>query len=293
MNIIGHKNIYLTISSTLLIASVIAMVLFGVQPGIDFVGGTQWQFRLPDPAIDRILVQQVLDAAGAEQTAVRSGETTQEFLVNLAEVDEDLHQQLRTALQEEFGGVEELSFTSIGPAIGSELRARALKAFLLVLLGISLYVAFAFREASYEVSSWKYGMITLVTLFHDALISAGALTVLSVVKGTQLDITMVVAMLVIIGFSVHDTIVVFDRIRENVITYRKKSFEVNVNDSVNQTIARSINTSLTLVVVLVALLIVGASSLRDFTLLILIGTLVGTYSSIFVASPLLVLSRFK
>jgi len=228
--------------------------------------------------------------AEAESVLVRQGGGQNDFFINLREISETTHQALLSSLQEKFGNVEELQFSSIGPVIGSELRRKSITAFLLILLGISLFVAFAFRKASYPVSSWKYGVVTLVTLFHDVIIAAGFFAALSWITGAELDINIVVAMLVIMGFSVHDTIVVFDRIRENVLLSEGKGeFEDIVNSSVKQTLTRSINTSLTLVVVLISLYIFGAGTLRDFTLLILVGTIVGTYSSIFLASPFLTL----
>mgnify|MGYP003394772846 FL=1 len=160
---------------------------------------------------------------------------------------------------------------------------------MLVLIGISLYVAFIFRGVSEPVQSWKYGIVTLITLFHDILIPAGLYSYLGYRLGIQIDTNFIVALLTIIGFSVHDTIVVFDRIRESLIRSKKDDFGILVNRSVTETFARSANTSLTLVVVLIALLIVGPQSLFYFILTILIGILAGTYSSIFVASPLLVL----
>jgi len=166
---------------------------------------------------------------------------------------------------------------------------------LLVLLGISLYIAFAFRRVSRPVSSWKYGIITLLTLFHDALIPAGLMALLGWLYGAEVGINFIVAILVVMGFSVHDTIVVFDRIRENIQLEKNSNsgFAELVNKSVLQTFARSINTSLTLVLVLLALYFLGADSLRNFILIILVGVVVGTYSSIFVASPLLVLAEKK
>ncbi|MEK7641173.1 MAG: protein translocase subunit SecF, partial [Patescibacteria group bacterium] len=159
----------------------------------------------------------------------------------------------------------------------------------LVLLAISLYVAFAFRKVSKPVSSWKYGIITLITLFHDALVPAGMFAVLGRLLNLEVDTNFVVAILVVVGFSVHDTIVVFDRIRENlrIAGSNVGDFSSLVNSSINQTFARSINTSLTLILTLVALYFLGPAALQYFVLTILVGVVMGTYSSIFIASPLL------
>ncbi len=262
------------------------MFYFGFREGIDFAGGTFWQMRFNS----ELSLEQMNGFLSGEdlEAMVRQGETLRDFSVRMKEIDEVKHQELLKTLQEKFGALEELSFSSIGPAIGSELRDNALLAFFMVLLGISLYVAFAFRKVSYPVSSWKYGIVTLITLFHDALIPAGFFTWLGWKYGAELDTNFIVAVLVVMGFSVHDTIVVFDRIRENLLLSKnKEDLGRIINESVNQTFARSVNTSLTLVLVLVALYLFGASSLNYFTLLILIGTITGTYSSIFVASPML------
>jgi preprotein translocase subunit SecF len=186
-------------------------------------------------------------------------------------------------------GFEELSYQSVGPSVGKSVRNRALLALALVLVGISLYIAFAFRKVFRPVSSWKYGWITLATLVHDVLIPAGMLAILGHDKNIEIDTNFLVALLVVMGFSVHDTIVVFDRIRENLLKERsKKSFEELVNESVNQTLGRSINTSLTLILVLLALYFAGPATLHYFVLTLLVGVTTGIYSSIFVASPLLI-----
>jgi preprotein translocase subunit SecF len=202
-----------------------------------------------------------------------------------------MHATYRAALEKDFGTAEELDYETIGPAIGNELRGKATWAFLAVLLTISLYIAFAFRHVSRPISSWKYGFVTLGTLFHDALIPLGLVAYLGYAQGVEINTNIVVAILVIIGFSVHDTIVVFDRIRENLRTEKASSFSFDalVNRSMNQTMIRSINTSLTLVLTLTALLLLGSANLFYFVLTILVGVVIGTYSSIFIASPLLTL----
>lgn len=291
MNIIKYKYWFIGFSGALVILAIVSMAVFGFKQGIDFVGGTLWQIRSQsEDTVGVEKLQQVLSERHLEGMVVRQGASSKDFLIRMKEITEEEHQQLIGLLGAKLGTFEELSFSSIGPAIGRELRNRAVTAFFLVLLGISLYVSFAFRKVSQPVSSWKYGAITLLTLFHDALIPAGAFAWWGWQYGAEVDSNFIVALLVVMGFSVHDTIVVFDRIRENLIISKGKfDFEKVVNESVNQTLVRSVNTSLTLVLVLIALYFFGAASLGYFILLILIGTVVGTYSSIFVASPLLVL----
>lgn len=293
MNIIKHRAIFLSISGILVVAAIVCMVVFGFRPAIDFTGGTLWQVKIGQEKVSEQQIADVLRTAGGIDNPVVYKELTSDsFLIKTKTLTEDDHQRLIKVLQEAFhNNIEELQFQSIGPTIGAQLRSKAIWAGILVLLGISFYIAFSFRKVSYPVSSWKYGLVTLVALFHDVSIPMGILAILGTTHGIEIDTNFVVALLVIMGFSVHDTIVVFDRIRENLITYRsgKDSFDDIVNRSINQTMARSINTSLTLVLMLVAMLIFGASNLRVFTAVLLIGTIVGTYSSIFVASPILTL----
>lgn len=214
------------------------------------------------------------------------------YLIRMAAVSEEMHQQYLSDLRTTFGTIEEGQFQSIGSTIGQELKNKSLWAIVYVVLGISLYVTYAFRKVSYPVKSWKYGVITLITLLHDVIVPAGVFAVLGWKFGIEIDTNFIVALLVVMGFSVHDTIVVFDRVRENVLNHSANtSFAEVVNKSINQTFARSINTSLTVLVVLVALYFFGPATLQYFVLTLLIGIAMGTYSSIFVASPLLTIFR--
>ncbi len=288
MDIIKYKFVFIGFSTLLIILSVASIVGFGYKEGIDFAGGTLWQIKIAQNGIDTVMIQNLLIEQKLEGVTVRQAGNVNEFSIRAKEMTEAEHISLSAKLQEKFGAFEEMSFASIGPAIGSELRSKAITAFILVLLGISLYVAFAFRKVSYPVTSWKYGIVTLVSLFHDALIPAGVFAFWGWKYGVEIDTNFVVALLVVMSFSVHDTIVVFDRIRENLFLAKNKdNLGEIINASVKQTFVRSMNTSLTLVLVLVALYLFGAQSLSWFTLTILIGTIVGVYSSIFVASPLL------
>jgi len=263
---------------------------FGFRQGIDFAGGTLWQIKFADDLeISNETIKNALKNYGAGEATVTQDITTKNYFLRLKDINENDHQLYLEKLTEEFGQVEELRFESIGPSIGAELRRDAYTAVILVLIAISVYIAIAFRKVSYPVSSWKYGMITLVTLFHDVAIPAGILAFMGYFKGIEIDTNFIVALLVVMGFSVHDTIVVFDRIRENLmLSKRDAKLSDIVNNSVNETLVRSVNTSLTLIIVLVAMYVFGPLNLQYFIMTILIGTLVGTYSSIFLASPLLV-----
>lgn len=289
-NIVGHKNIYFVLSGILVGAAILSMILFGFREGIDFKGGTLWQFKVNDDAKSITDIENIFKAdLGQSDLRINLNPSNKTFFARLGEISEADHQKFLGIVKNKLPRFEELSFQSIGPSIGAELRKNAIIAMVLVLVGISLFIAWAFRKTSRPVSSWKYGWVTLLTLFHDVAIPAGLLAFLGHARGVEIDGNFVVALLVVMGFSVHDTIVVFDRIRENLLTSRgRENFEITVNASVNQTIARSINTSLTLILVLLALYFAGPTDLRYFVLTLLVGVTTGIYSSIFIASPLLV-----
>ncbi len=292
-DIIGNKKIFLGIAALLMTIAVASIGMYGLKQGIDFKGGTAWQMRLAQKPSTETVSAFMKKTTGAQNVVVIAEPTTSSVIVRLPELSEKEHADYRTALEKEFGAIDELSYETIGPAVGGELRSKAAWAFLSVILAISLYITFAFRHVSRPVSSWKYGVITMLTLFHDALLPLGLVAWLGHTYGVEIDTNIVVALLVIMGFSVHDTIVVFDRIRENLRL--EKSSKINfprlVNTSVNQTLVRSVNTSITLVLTLIALLLIGSANLFWFVLVITVGVVAGTYSSIFVASPLLTLAN--
>lgn len=293
--IIRYSFWYLTVAALLVGASIVLLINPGLRLGIDFTGGTLW--RLAPPAEDSLSVESL---QGVFQDALKitdahiTRSSDNVYFVRMPVIDEAAHQSYLKELTAAVPGVTELSFETIGPSIGDDLRQNAVRAIVLGLIGISLYIAFAFRKISRPIKSWKYGVVTLLTLFHDVIIAAGFLALAGILWGVEIDANFIVAMLVIAGFSVHDTIVVFDRIREQLLTHKGQlDFKELINNSVNQTLARSINTSLTLILVLVVLLLLGPSTLRFFVAAMLVGTTMGTYSSIFVASPLLYLWEGK
>jgi len=290
LNIIGKKNIFLGISAIIIGVAVIAIAIFGFRQGIDFAGGTLWQFQISSDKPSVGDLENFFSAQVESEVVITYDLKDNSFLARLPNVGEPEHQKLSGAMKEKFPSFEELGFQSIGPSVGNELRKNAVVAMILVIIGISLYVAFAFRKVYQLVSSWAYGFITLLTLFHDVIVPAGMLAILGHYFKIEIDSNFVVALLVVMGFSVHDTIVVFDRIRENLLLDKGKTeFAKLVNLSVNQTMARSINTSLTLILVLLAIYFAGPASLHYFVLTLLVGVTTGIYSSIFVASPLLVI----
>jgi preprotein translocase subunit SecF len=293
MRIIQHRGIGFAISGIAIVISIVALFMWGLKPGLDFTGGSLLEVEFagvnrPEPA----------DVVAAAKTVITNGEISAQpigaagMTVRTVTIDEAAHQMLVTKIRGTFakggGSVTENRFDSIGPVIGQELQQKTLWAVAIAILAIVLYITFVFRKVSYPVASWKYGVCTIVALGHDVVIPLGALAILGHYTGLEVGAWVVTALLTILGFSVHDTIVVFDRIRENLSKHGRDGFEDLVNRSINETLARSINTSLTVLLTLLAAYIFGGGSVKDFILTLLIGIFAGTYSSIFVASPLLV-----
>ncbi len=284
MKIINYKKIFLGISLALVLAALAIVGVRGLDYGIEFTGGAVLEMNYDvRPEIEE--VKSLLVENGFEVDVQNFGETG--YVVKTQNVTEEGRKSLIATMSSlgEEPVVER--FNSIGPSVGRELRTKSLYALIFVSLGIVLFVAYAFRHVSKPVSSWKYGVVAVIALLHDIMIPVGILTLL----GTEIDTLYVVGLLSILGLSVNDTIVVFDRIRENLAfndeSKIREGFDETVGDAITKTITRSIFTSLTLVVVLLALFYVGPVATQTLALVLLLGTLVGTYSSIFLASPLL------
>lgn len=290
MRIIDFRKITYIFSGVLVVASLLSFAVWGLKLGIDFTGGSlvEIEYNATRPQNEEIIANlakiDVKDAV-PQPTGERG------VILRLPNIDEAKHQAVLSAL----GGPEvlkEKQFTSIGPTIGRELRKNAVWAIVLVMLMIMLYISWAFRHVSRPIASWKYGVAALVALVHDVSIPAGFFSFLGHFYGVTVDTLFVTALLTILGFSVHDTIVVFDRIRENLKKLgSREPFEEVVEKSLRQTIGRSINTSLTVMFVMLALYLFGGATTKYFSLAILIGVGFGTYSSIFIASFLLITSH--
>jgi preprotein translocase subunit SecF len=288
MFIIKHKKIFISISIFLAVASIALLAVFGLKLGIDFKGGAQLEVNYADGRPEQELVTEKIKTLNIGEALVQpAGET--EYSIKTRDLTEVEHQSLLKALS--FDGknkVEEKSFNSIGPSVGKELSRKAIIAIILVSLGIIFFIAYAFRKVSQPISSWRYGFIAIVTLLHDVAIPVGLFTLLSHFQGVEVDTLFVVAVLTVLGLSVSDTIVVFDRIRENLKNHVSSDFKETVGKSLEQTYARSINTSLTVILAVLALFFFGPESTKYFALMLAVGMFFGTYSSIFLASPLLV-----
>lgn len=287
IRLIQRRRWWYAFSGSLVAAAIVSLSLWGLKWGIDFTGGSlmdiQYQNQRPDPAA---VVRELQGIDLGNVTAQPAGD--KEMLLRFRDVSETVHQQILQKLKQADAGLTEKSFESVGPVIGSELKTRALWAIGVALFFIVSYIAWAFRKVSRPLASWKYGVVAVVALAHDVLTTIGVFSVLGHFAGIEVDGLFVSAVLTVLGFSVHDTIVVFDRTRENLFRGTGGDFESTVNKSVNDTIMRSINTSLTTLLVLVALFLFGGESIRYFVLALMVGIFIGTYSSIFVASPLLV-----
>ncbi len=285
--IIQKRNYLFAVSTLLLIPGVVALSLWGLKLGIDFTGGSLIVVDLPSrPAVEE--VRAALTQAGVSEAIIQSSGQSS-YVLRLPYLSNDQHQAIQQALQKTFAQASEQSYETIGPTIGRELKQRAVLALSAVLAAIILYITWAFRRVSRgPVPSWVYGASAFLALVHDVLMVLGAFAFLGHFLRIEVDSLFVTALLTVLGFSVHDTIVVFDRIRERLRVSAERTYEGVVNESLNQTLVRSLNTSLTTVIVLVALLLFGGDSIRLFVLALVIGIISGTYSSIFVASPLLV-----
>ena len=291
MFIVKYRKIWFALSGIMLVASFYAILAYGFNLSIDFKGGTITEVRYVQVRLAQHEVESHISGMGIGGFSVRpSGETS--YIIRTRELSDAEREELLVALGYPNAQLTIERQNTIGPVAGAELQSKAFKAIVVVVLMIVLFVTFAFRKVSKPVSSWKYGMATIAALAHDILIPTGIFVFLGYLYRIEIDLLFVTGLLAILGYSVHDTIVVFDRVRENLSvnheTNRKEEFETTVGKSINQTMARSINTSLTLLITLTALYVWGSGATQNLALLLIIGLIAGTYSSIFVASPLLV-----
>ena len=286
MNIIGHGKVFLAVAVVLVVASIAAIGFWGLEFGIDFTGGSLMEVTYLGERPANDVVRNALSVLPIGDVQVQpSGE--KDLLLKFKPVNEELHQSIVGEL-EKTGQIREDRFESIGPVIGGELKRKAITAIVIVIVLVVLYVAWAFRKVSSLISSWKYGLVTIVALIHDIIIPTGIVAAIGHFGTFQVDAFFIAALLTILGFSVQDTIVVFDRFRENLMKDRGGDIGKIANQSVNEVMSRSINTSLTVMIVLFAVLIFGGQTVQNLVLVLIFGTFFGAYSSIFVASPLLV-----
>lgn len=287
-NIIGKKNWYFIISLLVIIPGIISMFLWGLRLSIDFTGGSRI-ILLFDKKVNQQMEDRVKDTFKEEKIEIVTIQPSDKrLIIRTKPINEKQDANLLKKLENKVGLVKQDEFETIGPSVGSEITMNALKAIILASVLVVLYIAYSFRTVPKPVSSWRFGICAIIALIHDVLVLIGVFSLLGHFAGVEVDSLFITALLTVIGFSVHDTIVVFDRVRENLRYTVGLPFPQIVNDSILQTLVRSLNTSLTAILVLFTLLIFGGSTIHWFIAALLIGIASGTYSSIFNAAPLLV-----
>ncbi|NCD01032.1 protein translocase subunit SecF [bacterium] len=297
--IINFRKFWLSLSAVLVLISITFIAIWGLNFGLDFTGGNLLEVKFLNNQPDVEEIRSSLDSLELDSLSIQPTEGGT-YILKFKEGNESTHKEIITNLnslnensetvngvEDNSSNIEEIRFDSVGPSIGEELKTKSINAIVLVLIIIVLYIAMVFKKVSKPVASWKYGVAAIVALFHDVIITLGVFSILGHFYGLEINTPFVAAILTVLGYSVNDTIIVFDRIREN-LPKSDDNFSNTVNKSVNQTITRSINTSVTTLIVLVSILIWGGASIKEFILALAIGVFIGTYSSIFLASPLVV-----
>lgn len=287
---VKYSKFLLAVSSVVTIVSLAALFIWGLKPGIDFTGGSLLEVSFSQARPDNQVVENTLATLGHKNIVIqKTGDTG--MIIRTAFLSENQHQDvlkgLRTQLEKDGNKMHEEQFQTIGAAVSKQLRTRSIWAIILVIISIIAFVAYAFRTVSQPVASWKYGVTAIIAAAHDVLLVVGVFAFMGHYNNVEVDIGFVVALLTVLGYSVQDTIVVYDRIRENLQHRRNISFSEMVDIGLNETLMRSINTTLITLIPLAALFFLGGATIKNFALALLVGIASGAYSSIFVASPLL------
>ncbi len=283
MNIMKHKKIWFGISLAIIIPGVISIALWGLRLGIDFTGGAKIEIQGTQ---DSQKVVEIVKKEGIPDPVIQKTGTNS-LIIRSKEIPEDKHRKVVKSLQQELK-VKETSFETVGPTVSADITKKAFELVAFASVLIVLFLAYSFRKVPKPVSSWQFGVCAVIALLHDVLVMLGVFSILGHFFNIEIDSMFVVAALTVIGFSVHDTIVVFDRIRENLIRRGSEDFEELANASVLETFSRSLNTSFLTFLVLLTLFLLGGESTQIFVLALLVGIATGTYSSIFNAAPMLV-----
>ncbi|MFO7807642.1 MAG: protein translocase subunit SecF [Candidatus Moraniibacteriota bacterium] len=284
MKIIQKRRYLFVVSAILIAASIAALSFWRLNLGIDFTGGvlTEVKFHKEDPGKEEL--SESLSSLNLSGLVVQPSEESS-YIIRYQAVDDEINNQVKENIKENYGESEVLRTEFISSVISNELKEKAIYAVVIAVLGVALYISWAFRRISYPIKSWKYGMRAILALAHDILITLGIFAFLGHFYNVEVGIPFVAALLTILGYSVNDTIVIFDRVRENLLKAgAAKDFEETVNKSAKESIPRSVNTSLTVILVLLAIIFFGGETIKFFSLALLIGVFFGTYSSIFVAT---------
>lgn len=289
MKLLKYKYIYFAISLLILVPGVVSLVKYRLKLSIDFTGGSllEIQSKVAKEKLETIAKNEKLEISSIQSSSDNI------YLIRLKELSNDQKIKYLDLVKKESNDVVEKRFETVGPVIGKELTQKAILSIIVASIAIVLYMAWSFRQIPKPYASWKFGMSAVIALLHDALVVLGLFSIFGLLWHVEVDSLFVTAVLTVIGFSVHDTIVVFDRIRENLPKMPQNSFEEVVDFSISETLVRSLNTSLTAVLTLLCLLLFGGANIRWFVVALLVGIVSGTYSSIFNAAPLLVLWETK
>lgn len=287
MNIpfIKYSKIYYIFSGLLVVVSIVSILIFGLKFGIDFLGGSILEAEFKNRPENRLIQEKLTDLNLEEIIIQPTGNNG--VILRMSEINEDTHQKILSKMNE-ISEVQEKRFESIGPNIGKELRQKTIFLIIISLIMLLIYIAIAFRKVSKPIFSWQYGIISIIALFFDILIPIGFLALLGKLYNAQFNIPIITALLTILGYTINDKVIIFDRVRENIIRSQGFDFETLVNQSLNQTLTRSLSTGSCTLLVLIAVFFFGGETLKYFSLILILGIIVGTYSSIFLASPLLV-----
>lgn len=282
LDFMKYKYLYFLISAFFLLPAIFSLISWGLKPAIDFAGGSILEIKFPEKEIklSKTKVSPIIEKEGSELASIQeSGENS--YIFRTKEIDKNKKEKILENLKKEFGQIEEVRFETVGPTIGKELIKKTIMAILIAAGFILVYVAQRFKDK-------KYGVCAILAMFHDTFILLGAFSLFGHFSSIEIDTLFVTAVLTILSFSVHDTVVVYDRIRESIKLHPKAEFKDLVNKAVAETLTRSINNSMTIIFMLLCLYFLGGETIKWFTLALLIGTIAGTYSSTFTAAPLLV-----
>jgi len=290
-NVMKYKKIYLIISGLVLIPGLISLLTFGLNLAVDFTGGSVFTYDTSQIEQNEELEQKIKEAFLEQDVSINEYVSTSGSLeIRTGSTESEKNDAILKKIKESYGQISQRSFTTVGPSIGRETTLNAFKALGIASLGIMLFIAYAFRNIPKPYSSLRFGASAILAMLHDAFLLVGVFSILGKLVGVEIDALFITAVLTVIGFSIHDSIVVFDRIRENLKKLPSAwTFEQVVNFSITETLNRSLATSLTVLITLLSLYILGGESIKYFILALLIGILSGTYSSIFTASPILVI----
>ena len=288
-NFTRHRKIYFILLGTLVLGSLASLVVFGLNPGVDFTGGSILEVEFQD---QRPTNQQMQDSLASFNLGSIYIQPSDEkgMIIKMRDISEETHQSIIQKLGD-LNQLEEKRFESLGPVIGKELREKTVTLIIAALFAMVAYITIAFRKVSRPVSSWQYALVSLMILSHDVILPIGVFSVLGKFYGVQITIPVIVALLTVVGYAINNVVVVFDRVRENLIKGVGVTLEETIDRSINQTLTRCFNTSITTLLALLAIFFFGGGTLKYFSLALIMGIAAGTYSAIFLAGPLLTIFR--